>query len=211
MRPSKEFSPHELYLRSSSAAKPMAPLKLYATITGKFNVERVLDSKITDKIRHQTQALEKQRNERKIQVLDAPPMLDNAKVNGKKRKAPATTSASTSLLKRAAHNDHMKNASVQSSLRVSSPLPPRPSSPPMLPSSTSTLKDNSARRRMVQYLAISNRLPDDVIRAIGGSEADASTKQSLRVLLDEVLPLLFLSLLSDSLHLCTYAFLDSGA
>ena len=206
MRPSKEFSPHELYLRSSSAAKPMAPLKLYATVTGKFNVERVLDSKITDKIRNQTQALEKQRNERKIQVLDAPPVLDNTKVNGKKRKAPATTSASTSLLKRAAHNDHMKNVSAQSSLRVSSPLPPRPSSPSAAASSsTSTLKDNSVRRRMVQYLAVSNRLPDDVVRAIGGTDADASTKQNLRVLLDEVLFLLFLQLpysLIPPWHLC---------
>ena len=197
MRPSKEFSPHELYLRSSSAAKPMAPLKLYATVTGRFNVQRVLDSKITDRIRRQTQAYETQRQEGRIQVLEMPP---DARVNGRKASA---TSSSTSLIQKAAHNGYMKK---QSSLRVPSPLPPpRPSSPSTSSPSTSALKDSSARRQMVQCLAISNRLPDDVILAIGGSNADASTKQNLRALLDEVLPLLSLPFpyrLTAPLHLC---------
>src|ERR1700729_530421 len=121
MRPLREGSPHELYLRSSSAAKPMAPLKLYANVTGKFTVERELGEKVQDKVRDRTQVAEKQRTERKVQMLDSP--LDIPRVNGKKRKAP---SVSSSLLKKAAHNDHIRNVSSVSTVpsRVASPLPP---------------------------------------------------------------------------------------
>ena len=91
----------------------MAPLKLYANVTGKFTVERELGEKVQDKVRDRTQVAEKQRTERKVQMLDSP--LDIPRVNGKKRKAP---SVSSSLLKKAAHNDHIRN--VLSALTVPS-------------------------------------------------------------------------------------------
>ena len=181
MRPLKEGSPHELYLRSSSAAKPMAPLKLYANVTGKFTVERELGEKVQDKVRDRTQVAEKQRTERKVQMLDSPP--DLARVNGKKRKAP---SASSSLLKKAAHNDHIRNVSSTSTAvpsRVASPLPPAQTPPS---SSTPTPKDSSARRRMVHFLAIAPRSTDEVMRYVGGADCDSATRRSLFELLDEV-------------------------
>ncbi|KAF7376061.1 hypothetical protein MSAN_00020900 [Mycena sanguinolenta] len=61
MRPVKENYPHDLYLRASSAAKPMAPLKLYANITGKFTVERDL-AQVQDIIRTTTLAAENKKN-----------------------------------------------------------------------------------------------------------------------------------------------------
>lgn len=179
MRPLREQSPHELYLRSSSAAKPMAPLKLYANVTGKFTVERELGEKVQEQVRDRTQVAEKQRTERKVQMLDAPP--DIPRVNGKKRKAPS--SSSSSLLKQAAHNDHLRNmsaatASAGVSARVASPLPLRPTTPGG--------QDKSVRRRMVQYLAVSPRLTDEVVRALGGAECDSSTRKTLLELLEEV-------------------------
>jgi RNA polymerase II elongation factor ELL len=182
MRSQKEDSPHELYLRSSSAAKPMAPLKLYANVTGKFMVERELGEKVQDKVRDRTQVAEKQRTERKVQMLDSP--LDLPRANGKKRKAP---SASSSLLKQAAHNDHLRNISTASSVvpsRVASPLPPSTTAPSS--STPTTTKDSSIRRRMIQYLAISSRSTDEVMRAIGGADCDSATRRSLFEYLDEV-------------------------
>jgi RNA polymerase II elongation factor ELL len=181
MRSQKEDSPHELYLRSSSAAKPMAPLKLYANVTGKFMVERELGEKVQDKVRDRTQVAEKQRTERKVQMLDSP--LDLPRANGKKRKAPS----SSSLLKQAAHNDHLRNISTASSVvpsRVASPLPPSTTAPSS--STPTTTKDSSIRRRMIQYLAISSRSTDEVMRAIGGADCDSATRRSLFEYLDEV-------------------------
>lgn len=196
MRPLKEGSPHELYLRSSSAAKPMAPLKLYANVTGKFTVERELRDKVTDKVRLHTQVAEQQRTERKVQMLDTPPAIARANGTGKKRKAPANSafpsSSSSSLLKRAAHND-MRNASTSVPSRVASPLPPTSTPPP------STAKESSARRRMVQYVAITHRLPEDVVRALGGPDCDSSTRRMLLDLLDEVRIVIFI-LVMDLSH-----------
>jgi hypothetical protein len=89
----------------------MAPLKLYANVTGKFMVERELGEKVQDKVRDRTQVAEKQRTECEVQMLDSP--LDLPRANGKKRKAPSTSS---SLLKQAAHNDHLRNISTASSV-----------------------------------------------------------------------------------------------
>jgi hypothetical protein len=180
MRSLKEGSPHELYLRSSSAAKPMAPLKLYANVTGKFTVERELGEKVQDKVRDRTQVAEKQRTERKVQMLDSPPDIPRA--NGKKRKAPP---ASSSLLKKAAHNDHIRNVSSVSTAvpsRVASPLPPVQTSS-SIPSAT---KDGSVRRRMIQYLAISPRSTDEIMRAVGGADCDSAIRRSLFELIDQV-------------------------
>jgi RNA polymerase II elongation factor ELL len=182
MRSQKEDSPHELYLRSSSAAKPMAPLKLYANVTGKFMVERELGEKVQDKVRDRTQVAEKQRTERKVQMLDSP--LDLPRANGKKRKAPSTSS---SLLKQAAHNDHLRNISSVSSVvpsRVASPLPPSTTAPTA--STPTATKDSSIRRLMIQYLAISPRSTDEVMRAIGGADCDSATRRTLFEYLDEV-------------------------
>lgn len=182
MRPLKEGSPHELYLRSSSAAKPMAPLKLYANVTGKFTVERELGEKVQDKVHNRTIVAEKQRTERKVLMLDSPPHIPQ--VNGKKRKAP--NSVSSSLLKKAAHNDHIRNVSSVSTAapsRVASPLPPPASTAP-----PTTAKESPTRRRMVQYLAIAPRSTDEVMRAVGGADCDSAKRRALFEILTEVCP-----------------------
>ncbi|KAH7919416.1 hypothetical protein BV22DRAFT_861485 [Leucogyrophana mollusca] len=70
MRSLKESTPHEIYLRVTSAANPMAPLQLYANVTGKFIVERQLVEKVTDKARQQIRVAEEGRSERVVQVRD---------------------------------------------------------------------------------------------------------------------------------------------
>lgn len=184
MRSLKEGSSHELYLRASSAAKPMAPLKLYANVTGKFTVERELGEKVQDKIRESTQVAEKQRTERKAILLDAPP--DIPRVNGKKRKAPpgsSTSLASTPLLKRATHGDHVRNISASDAVpsRVASPLPPQAS-----PLTTTKESLTTLRKRLIHCLAGSQRLADDVVRLVGGSDRDPSGKKEIVDLLEEV-------------------------
>lgn len=192
MAPSKEDAEHELYLRSASAAKPNAPLKLYATVTGKFRVERQLDGSIEDKVRDRTQVAEKQRTERKVLMLDTPPEI--TRVSGKKRKA---LPASSMMLKKAAHNDHIRNVSSAGSVlpsRVASPLPPTLALSTPTPSTPTTPtfvmpptpKESSVRRRMVQYLAVNPRSTEEVMRAIGGADCDASTRRQLSELLNEV-------------------------
>lgn len=177
MRPLKEGSPHELYLRASSAQKPNAPLKLYANVTGKFTVERELGKDIQDKVRERTRQVEEQRTERKVQMLDMP--LDMKQVNGKKRKPPP---ASASLLKKAAHNDHLRNAAANTPSRVASPL----SVTTAAKGAADRDKESPVRRRMVQYLAISPRLTDEVTRAIGGQDCDPTMRKLLLELLHEV-------------------------
>lgn len=88
MKPNAETMPHELYLRTSSAAKPNMPLKLNALITGKFMVERELDPKLQNKIRGRVIEAEKQRTERKTIILENPPNTKVAKNTKKPKPAP---------------------------------------------------------------------------------------------------------------------------
>ena len=183
MAPMKENAEHELYLRATSAAKPNAPLKLHAIVTGKFRVERQLNESITDKIRDRTQTAETQRTERKVLMLDAPPDVSRASVKKRKPLPPASI-----MLKKAAHNDHIRNTSASASVqpsRVASPMPPTPTTPTtfVMPPAP---KESRERRRMIQYLAISPRTTEDVMRAVGGADCDSSTRRQLTELLDEV-------------------------
>ncbi|KAF7315367.1 hypothetical protein MIND_00051300 [Mycena indigotica] len=86
MRAMKENSHHDLYLRAPSAAKPLAPLKLYANITGKFTVERDLNT-VQNEIRSATQNMEKSRSERATIILNAPPP-DVTQASRKKKNGP---------------------------------------------------------------------------------------------------------------------------
>lgn len=194
MAPSKENAEHELYLRATSAAKPNAPLKLHAIVTGKFRVERQLNGTIEDKIRDRTQVAETQRTERKVLMLDAPPAVSRVKPKKSKALPPATM-----MIKKAAHNDHIRNTSVVASVvpsRVMSPMPPTPTTPTafVMPPAP---KDSPIRRRMLQCLSASPRTTEEVMRAVGGADCDSSKRRQLTELLDEVrsLPSIHLSML----------------
>ncbi|KAJ7647435.1 hypothetical protein FB45DRAFT_893428 [Roridomyces roridus] len=93
MRPLKENSPHDLYLRASSASKPMAPLKLYANITGKFTVERDLRD-IEDSIRSATLDAKKVKEGRTITVLETLPDIPSTQ-SKKRKKDPVKSSMFT--------------------------------------------------------------------------------------------------------------------
>jgi RNA polymerase II elongation factor ELL len=178
MRSLKETSPHELYLRLASAAKPMAALRLHGNVVGKFTVERELGEKVQDKVRDRTLVAEKQRLERKAILLDTPPDLSPAK-NGKKRKPSSTSTARNAAKSR---NELLPSLKVPSSQTIPRPTTPRPSGQP------SPNKDNlrDPFNRVVHCLAQRPRSPDDVIRLVGGSGASSVLKRELLDILREV-------------------------
>ncbi|KAG9316843.1 hypothetical protein JVU11DRAFT_2913 [Chiua virens] len=90
MRPQKESSPHELYIRAASAAKPMAPLKLCANVIGKFMVERQLGDKATGKVRQQTLVAKQQHLERQAILLEHPPIPPTVKHHKRKLLGPGS-------------------------------------------------------------------------------------------------------------------------
>ena len=166
MRSLKEDSPHELYLRLTSAAKQMAPLRLYANVTGKFTVERELDERMKDRIREVTIDAAKKRD-RKVKLIDNPP--DLPRTNAKKRKDVPT------MFRNAIRpSDQAKLiASVSSS---PTPTPPRPSN-----------KEDSLRKRLVHCLAVSERTQDQIVRMVGGPDCNAPLRRELLDLLEKVL------------------------
>ncbi|KAG8214108.1 hypothetical protein J3R82DRAFT_10868 [Butyriboletus roseoflavus] len=168
MRPQKESSPHELYLRAASSLKPMAPLKLYANVVGKFMVERQLGDRVTGKVRQQTMVAKQQHMERQAILLDQPPIPVSAK-NGK-RKMPG----SGTVLKKTLPSDQLRLAS-----RKVSPLPQN---------TPSSKAGADVRSRLVRCLAISPRLSDDAVKMVGGANIGLSTRQDLLALLEDVSP-----------------------
>ncbi|KAF8894147.1 hypothetical protein BD779DRAFT_979856 [Infundibulicybe gibba] len=171
MRPLAEGSTHDLYLRATSASRPMAPLKLYAHVTGKLAVERELGERIQDRIRESTKDAVKQRSERTTILLDNPPEISHPKKRG----------AAPPARKHPRPSDHIRNAAQPATstpvARVGSPAP-------------SLTKSGGAsvpvRKRLVQCLAVSEKSPDEVVRLIGGAGCDPSTRRDLLGLLDEV-------------------------
>jgi RNA polymerase II elongation factor ELL len=172
MRPLKEGTPHELYLRVSSAAKPMAPLKLYANVIGKFTVERELQEKIQAQLRDRTREEEKLRRGHKTQWLETPPDLHTT--NGKKRKAPQAS------MFRKPPTDFLRpgNASTPSSARPLSPAP--------LPSSSTKESFAPTRKRLIQCLAVSERTTDEAVKLVGGGDPDSSWRRDFMNLLGDV-------------------------
>ncbi|KAH9948660.1 hypothetical protein B0H21DRAFT_805422 [Amylocystis lapponica] len=164
MRPLEEGSPHELYLRTSSAAKPMAPLKLYANVTGKFTVERQLEI-VKHKMRDTTLAAEKQRSERKAILIDTPPA---PRPGAKKRKEPQ-------IMRRPVHVSDTHLPSVTQ--HVASP---RPSS------SQGGADVTSPRHRLIHCLALAARTAEDALRLVGGKDSDAASRRELANILEEV-------------------------
>jgi RNA polymerase II elongation factor ELL len=181
MRPLKEASPHELYLRLASATKPMAALRLHADVIGKFTVERELGTKVQDRVRDRTLVAEKQRLERKAILLDNPPSDLSSTANGKKRKASAP---SQTMFRNAvkSRNDLPSSSSVSSSKPSSSTAPS--GQPP--PSSAKGLRD--LHNRLIHCLALSPREPGEVIRLVAGANASPSSKRELQDILHEVRP-----------------------
>ncbi|KAI6040202.1 hypothetical protein EDC04DRAFT_2894202 [Pisolithus marmoratus] len=107
----QESTPHEIYLRTSSAAKPNAPLKLYANVIGKFMVERQLGAKVTDGVRQRTMEAKKAHSERQAILLDRPP-IPIPTTKHTKRKTPGS---GTVIKKAVAPIDQLRVPSTSSS------------------------------------------------------------------------------------------------
>ncbi|KAJ7287622.1 hypothetical protein C8J57DRAFT_1284446, partial [Mycena rebaudengoi] len=158
MRPLKENSPHDLYLRASSASKPMAPLKLYANITGKFAVEQDL-SKIEEKIRATTHKADTLRKANALTLLDAPPSDLYSSTNTKKKNKKEPTAMFTKPI---------PQPRPSTAARAPSPLPPLP------PAASS-----ATRTAVIKLLAVRERTLDELMASMP-SESDA-TKQKRQV------------------------------
>jgi RNA polymerase II elongation factor ELL len=177
MRPLEERSPHELYLRASSAAKPMAPLKLYANVTGKFTVERELGEKVGDKVRDRTLVAQKKRTERTAILLDKPPEL--SATNGKKKKPQPT------MFRKPIQPSDRQPTHNAAATRVQASPHPTPS--------TSKEGDNATRVRLIHFLATSTpRSPNEVVKALGGRDSHPSVQKILLGLLEDVSSVCFL-------------------
>ncbi|KAG2154367.1 uncharacterized protein EDB93DRAFT_1081312 [Suillus bovinus] len=171
MRPLKESSPHEIYLRTSSAAKPNAPLKLYANVMGKFIVDRQLGDKVTDKVRQQTIEAKKQHSERQTIMLDAP-LVSAAGTKNLKRKTPG----SGTVVKKGAQRDTLHTPAASTPARKISPMP-----------QTASSKANAdIRRRLIHFLAVENRETDLAVTRVCGNNCDATARANLLSILEEV-------------------------
>ncbi|KAI0820027.1 hypothetical protein BC628DRAFT_1525161 [Trametes gibbosa] len=174
MRADQENGPHELYLRMASASKPMAPLKMYANVIGKFAIERQLGEKVEGSIRDRTLEAEKQRTERKAIYLDTPPDLKYSGAKGKARKdAAAPRRPAVPPVSR-------PSASVKTS-RVTSPLPGSVSH-----ANGSSNDVPPTRARLIHCLALKPRTTDAAIAMCGGREPSSQMKKELLSLLHAV-------------------------
>lgn len=172
MRPLKESSPHEIYLRTSSAAKPNAPLKLYANVMGKFIVDRQLGEKVTDKVRQQTIEAKKQHSERQTIMLDVP-LISAAGTKSLKRKTPG----SGTVVKKSAQRDTLRTPAASTPVaRKISPMP-----------QTASSKANAdIRRRLIHFLAVEARETDLTVSRVCGRECDDTARANLLNILEEV-------------------------
>ncbi|KAF7428344.1 hypothetical protein PC9H_007565 [Pleurotus ostreatus] len=177
MRTRLENVPHDLYLRASSAAKPMAPLKLYANVMGKFTVERDL-STVTSKVRESAADAANQRSQRQLIVLDAPPPEVGAPA--RKKKQPKTP------MFRNPHKEPIPNKNTLPvpvpAARVASPAPPAPKPPPKVNKESTA----AMRKRLIHCLAVAERSSEEVVRLVVGSDPDPTSKRDLLSLLEEV-------------------------
>ncbi|KAG1870238.1 hypothetical protein DFJ58DRAFT_765245 [Suillus subalutaceus] len=172
MRPLKESTPHEIYLRTSSAAKPNAPLKLYANVMGKFIVDRQLGEKVTDKVRQQTIEAKKQHSERQTIMLDAP-LMSAAGTKNLKRKAPG----SGTVVRKSAQRDTLRTPAASTPVtRKISPIP----------QAASSKANADIRRRLIHFLAVEPRETDLAVSRVCGNNCDDTAKANLLSILEEV-------------------------
>lgn len=182
MRAQEENADHELYLRSTLASKPGAPLKLYANVIGKFMVERQLGERMQNKVRDRTQQAEKQRLERKTQLLDAPLAIPSTTKSAASKKKKDAIS-----LKRVAPLES-RMLSTTSSSQPSRMVSPRP------PVSTET---PGLKERLIHCAALQDRTTEELIRMLA-----SGTAATLRKEVTELIPQVrvCLRLRTDCLH-----------
>lgn len=168
-----EASPHELYLRAASANKKAAPLKLFANVVGKFQVERELTKEVRDKVSGSTQDAAKQRNSRNIVVIDTPPDIPP---NPKKRKDP-----SASMFRKP-----VKPADIKPPNPVATPIAATKVPAPSAPSSSSKEPGVPLRTRVIRCLAAFPKPEEELLKLICGHAASHAQRREVLDLLQVV-------------------------
>lgn len=197
----KEDIPHDLYLRAAPANKPTAPLKLYANVTGKFFVEQKLasDNAHLKKLRERTAQATEAKQETRTMMLDAPPVTASQSTAGtsKKRKAPGTGIFRKPLPASSSATASLGVGGSSAGGRKASPNPAAPGPSASGSGSASGSASGSsapsgntashpARPRLIHCLALAPRSADEVVRLVGGSRCDSSTRADLLNLLSDV-------------------------
>jgi len=164
MRYSEETTQNDLYLRTSSATKKNAPLKLFANVVGKFSVERELADPVRDKVRESTQDAANQRNSRTTVFIDTP--SDLPPTSGKKRKDPPASM-------------------FRKPLRPSDK--PKPAPVPVLANKLPPVTHVSPHRKhIVRLLAVRDRTAEDIMNNLNTSEITPPSRREIQDLLEQV-------------------------
>ncbi|KAJ3995148.1 hypothetical protein F5050DRAFT_1574208 [Lentinula boryana] len=162
-----EEIPHDLYLRSASAAKPFVPLKFYANVIGRLTIsERELDEELATRIRKKTAAAAEQRSISKTKFIDANDLPQPTTKAAAKKKS--------DLFRRPLRpSDQLKPTALSAS--TSSAPSPRPSQNPKSPQDRPTPME----KRLIHYLALAERTSEDAVKAVGGPSCDANTRRNI--------------------------------
>ncbi|KAF9650647.1 hypothetical protein BDM02DRAFT_3111952 [Thelephora ganbajun] len=156
-----ENAVHDIYIRATSARQKNPPLKYYAKVVGKLEVQRDRVEEIGDKIGRSRKDAEELRQQRKIQMIDGPP---------------------TDVLKAGKRKD------VKS--KKSAPAPQRPTPTPSLNNPSSSASTSSLgsvfRSRLIQCFATSPRTTEESIKLLLGRNPNPDTRKEFLKLLVEI-------------------------
>lgn len=162
--------------------KKTPQLKPHAQVLGKFTVERELDSQLEAAIRERTQQAERQKHERKIQLLDEQPPPMKAAQTKKSKHADKPPKSKPAGFAPPADPRNLSAAPSHHGSRVVSPriLSPRPparesSSPP---------NQSSTKSRLIHYVALDSRTEEQMLRAVAGE--NPTTRKEVTQLIPKV-------------------------
>lgn len=170
-----ETTPHEIYLRTSSQAKPNAPLKLYANVTGRFSVERQLDDRMSDKVRNSNLDAQNQRAGRTTIFVKTP--TDLPPPNGKKKEG-----ATSTMFRKPLRPADQLRRSLPATNAITSVN--TTSAPQQSQRSKEALQ--ALRNRMIPCICTSQRTSGQIVKLVGGNNCSTATRQDILKLLDEV-------------------------
>ena len=167
-----------------------APLRLNANVMGKLTVEQHLTQKMVQKVHNATAAAAKHKSDRKMIMLDEPPDTTPApapqKAATKKRTATAAKGSTA-----AARNS---TPTVTKSYATSTPQSQSQSKPASSTSSHVPTRvvnlpkevEERLRQRLIHDLALGAAPRSDILKRVGGVEADFDTRTKILQLLSEV-------------------------
>jgi len=181
----REQKSHEIFTMASNKAQ--APLRHYASVEGKILVKRVLNDKISDRVKKSNEASVKKAKARPIQLLDAPPAKGKAAAKATKKKS-VTTKVTTLHVRNASLPSNstpsvtpVRNGSTSTTpARVHSPLPSSNPKPALIEA------QSLMRYRLIHFLALTPKTSAEVIRNIGGSTCDLNTRSQISTCLSQV-------------------------